>query len=331
MKFLLGNSRRASVWVVAIIVISTVAAVAAMWRAPALSLAARDAFVRAHGTMNPPDEIIVVAIDEASVKRFGRFPWSRGLMATALDRLSAGRPKVIALNVLFSDPTNEADDALLAEAVKRAGNVVVAAQLVETPLGGAEWLRPLARVEQAAAATGHGNVLTDFDGVARALTLRETDDEGNALWAMAVEVMRVGDGLRPDDVRDVPEAVKAGSRVIPIEADGATSAFSTRGPQNSPQTFRASRMTIGYIGPAGSFAGKTMSIADVIDGRVEPEKFNGRYVLIGATAAAMGDRVASPFARFTSERGDPNGAMMSGVEVSANAITTILRSRFHRE
>jgi len=325
-------------WVIAIIVVSTVAAVAVMWRAPALNLAARDALVRAHGTMKPPDEVVIVAIDEASIKRFGRFPWPRTLVAQALDRLSAARPKVIALNVLYSDPTNGADDAALAEAIKRAGNVVVAAQLVETPLGAAQWLRPLTMVEQAAAATGHGNVLTDFDGVARSLTLREADDEGNALWAMAVEVMRVGDGLRPDDARDVPEAVKIGPRVIPVqrpvEADMETGAFSTREARDLPQTFRASRMTIDYIGPAGSFAGKTMSIADLIDGRVEPEKLGAcrdRYVLIGATAAAMGDRVASPFARFAGERGDQNGTLMSGVEVSANAVTTILRSRFHRE
>ena len=195
MKLLIGNSRRTVMWVIAIIVISTVTAVAVMWRAPALNLAARDALVRAQGTMKPPDEVVIVAIDEASIKRFGRFPWPRSLMAQALRRLSDARPKVIALNVLYSDPTNEADDAALAEAIKSAGNVVVAAQLVETPLNGAEWLRPLPAIEQAAAATSHGNVLTDFDGVARSLTLREADDEGNALWAMAVEVMRVGDGL----------------------------------------------------------------------------------------------------------------------------------------
>src|SRR5262249_32444007 len=178
---------------------------------------------------------VIVAIDEASIKRFGRFPWPRTLVAQALERLSAAHPKVIALNVLYSDPTNEADDAALAEAIKRAGNVVVAAQLVETPLGTAEWLRPLPRVEHAAAATGHGNVLTDYDGVVRSLTLREADDEGNALWAMAVEVLRVGDGLRPDDVRDVPEAVKIGSRAIPIDTDRGTVTFSTPAPPNFPQ------------------------------------------------------------------------------------------------
>src|SRR5215813_12540252 len=333
MKVIVGNSRRTVMWVIAIINISTVAAMAVTWRAPALNLAARDALVRAQGTMRPPDEVVIVAIDEPSIKRFGRFPWPRGLMAQALRRLSDAHPKVIALNVLYSEPTNETDDAALTEAIKSAGNVVVAAQLVETPLG-AEWLRPLPAIERAAAATSHGNVLTDFDGVARALTLREADDEGNALWAMAVEVMRVGDGLRSDDARDTPEGVKIGSRVIPIEADAEPITFLAREPQYSPQTFRASRMTIDYIGPAGSFADKTLSIADLIDGQASPEKLNacrGRYVLIGATAAAMSDRVASPFASFASDRGARNGALISGVEVSANAITTILRSRFYRE
>jgi CHASE2 domain-containing sensor protein len=269
MRFLVGNSVRTITWAISIIVISTLAATIVTWRAPALKLAARDALVRARGTASPPDEIVIVAIDEASVKRFGRFPWPRRLMAQALDRISGARPKVIAIHALYSEPSSEADDVALAEAVKRAGNVVVAAQLIETQLGGAEWLRPLPAIEKAAAAVGHGNVLTDVDGVARSLTLRQTDDEGNALWAMAVEVIRVGDSLRPDEARDVPDAVMIGPRVIPVEADAEVDAYATRGAESSPQTFRASRMVIDYVGPAGSFAGRTVSIADVIEGRAE--------------------------------------------------------------
>src|SRR5262245_41392588 len=327
MKFLVGNSGRTIIWTIAIIVVSTLAAMAVMWRAPALKLAARDALVRARGTARPPDEVVIVAIDEASVKRYGRFPWPRRLMAQALQKISDAHPKVIAIHALYSEPTNEADDTALAEAVKRAGNVVVAAQLIETQIGGAAWLRPLPAIEKTAAAVGHGNVLTDFDGVARSLTLRQADDQGNALWAMAVEVIRVGDGLRPDDARDVPDAVKIGSRLIPVEEDADAGAYATRGAESSPQTFRASRMAIDYIGPAGSFTDRTMSIADVIEGRVGPEKLNGKYVLIGVTAAAAGGQVASPFAAG----GDRRGALTPGVEVSANAITTILRARFYRE
>ncbi|MBO0800559.1 MAG: CHASE2 domain-containing protein, partial [Blastocatellia bacterium] len=289
MKFLVGNSGRMITWAVAIVVVSTVAATLVMWRAPALRVAAHDALLRARGTARPPEEVVIVAVDEASVKRLGRFPWPRRFMAQALHKLTEARPKVIALNLLYTDPTNEDDDAALAEAVKRAGNVVAAAQLVEAPHGGAEWLRPLPAIEKAAAAVGHGNVVTDLDGVARSLTLRKTDDEGNALWAMAVESIRVGDGLRPDDARDAPEGMKIGSRLIPIESGAETEDFLTPAGGGSAQLFRACRMAIDYIGPAGSFADRTVSVADLIDGRAEPERFNGKYVLIGATAAAMGD------------------------------------------
>ncbi len=321
-------------WAIAIIVVSMVAAMAVTWRAPGLSLYARDALARARGAMPPPPEVVIVAIDEASIKRFGRFPWPRSVMAQALDRIAAAQPKAIALSVLFSDPTVEADDAALAGAIKRAGNVVVAAQLIETPLRRAEWLRPLPAIEQAAIGMGHGNVLTDFDGVARALTLRETDDEGNALWAMAVQTIRVGDGVSApegEEVRDVPDAVKIGSRRIPIEADSPIVTITSRDPNVEVKTIRASRLMIDYLGPAGSFAGASLSIADLIEGRVDAERLRGKYVLIGATAAAMGDRVASPFARYASEDGDQHGALVSGVEVLANALTTMLRSRFYQQ
>src|SRR5215475_12635667 len=104
MKFLVGNSGRTIIWAIAIIVISTLAAMVVMWRAPALKLAARDALVRARGKAVAPEEVVIVAIDEASVKRFGRFPWPRSLMAQALHKLSGAHPKVIAIHALYSEP-----------------------------------------------------------------------------------------------------------------------------------------------------------------------------------------------------------------------------------
>jgi len=322
------------VWVIAIVIISMAAAMAVTWRAPGLSLYARDALMRARGVTTPPPEVVIVAIDEASVKRFGRFPWPRTMMAQALTQIAAAQPKAIAINVLFSDPTVEADDAALAGAIRRAGNVVVAAQLIETPLRRAEWLRPLPAIGQAAAGIGHGNVLTDFDGVARALTLRETDDEGDAIWAMAAQLVRAGDGVGApagEDIRDAPGAVLIGARRIPIETDSPMITIESHDPHAGLKTIRASRLMIDYLGPAGSFAAASLSIADLIEGRVDAEKLRGKYVLIGATAAAMGDRVASPFARYAGEDGNQNGALTPGVEVLANALTTMLHARFYQE
>jgi len=88
-------------------------------------------------------------------------------------------------------------------------------------------------------------------------------------------------------------------------------------------------MAIDYIGPAGSY--RTYSFADVVGGHVSPAQFRGKYVLVGATAASLGDRLASPFVHLTDARGDQHGSLMPGVEVLANTLNTILRSRFYSE
>ena len=45
-----------------------------------------------------------------------------------------------------------------------------------------------------------------------------------------------------------------------------------------------------------------------LDGRVPAASLRGKYVLIGATAASLGDRVASPFVHSTDVRGNQHGA-----------------------
>ena len=180
MKKAFSQLGRTTIWIIAIIVISTVVALVVDWRAPWLGLYTRDALMRTRGAMAAPGEIAIIAIDDLSIARFGRFPWPRTLTAHALDKIASAQPKVIGVGVLYSDTTTEADDTALAQSIKNAGNVVVAAQLANDGQSQSHWLRPLPAIEQSAAAVGHGNVLTDSDGVARAILLREADDEGRA-------------------------------------------------------------------------------------------------------------------------------------------------------
>ena len=102
-------------------------------------------------------------------------------------------------------------------------------------------------------------------------------------------------------------------------------------PSASTRVLHGGRMNIDYIGPAGSFGPVTYSLADVVAGRVPAEKFRGKCVLIGATAASLGERVASPFVRYTDASADQHGALMPGVEVMANAIHVILSARYYTE
>src|SRR5262249_26981841 len=129
----IGNesSRRLACCVV-IVLVSTSIAIGFSWRVTDLDSAARDLIPRMHGATCPSPEIVIGAIDESSIRRLGRFPWPREYMARALERISAARPKVIALDVLYSEPTTPGNDEALVTAIKQAGNVVAAAQLAKT-------------------------------------------------------------------------------------------------------------------------------------------------------------------------------------------------------
>ena len=51
-----------------------------------------------------PPQVVIVAIDDDSIQNIGRWPWPRGLIAQLLAKISACRPKVVGLNILFSEP-----------------------------------------------------------------------------------------------------------------------------------------------------------------------------------------------------------------------------------
>jgi eukaryotic-like serine/threonine-protein kinase len=64
-----------------------------------------DAGVNATGR-KPGDakKIVIIAIDDASIEKVGRWPWSRATMADMLDKLSRARAKAVALQILFDKP-----------------------------------------------------------------------------------------------------------------------------------------------------------------------------------------------------------------------------------
>jgi len=58
---------------------------------------------RYRGDRQPSPEVVIVAIDDASVKKVGRWPWSREVMAQLLSRLKEAKPRVIGLDVIFAE------------------------------------------------------------------------------------------------------------------------------------------------------------------------------------------------------------------------------------
>lgn len=314
-----------------IVLLSASLGMLADWRVPILGRYAKDWLMRERGPLPVPSEIAIVAIDEKSIAAFGRFPWPRSVLARTIQTLSGYEPKVIAVDVLFPDPTTQEDDDLLAGAIGRAGNVVLAAQLIESPVHGgpATWLMPMPQLANAAAAVGHVNVQVEMEGVARHIAAQAADDEGHTLRAIPIETVRVAGRTPEQSVSFTGSALVLGDRAIRL--DVSPSAVLIGSVSQPPKRVETGRLAIDYIGPAGSFEPVTYSLVDVLHGLVPAARFQGKYVLIGATAAGEGDRIASPFVHQTDSHADEHGALMPGVEVLANAVNTILRSRFYSE
>jgi adenylate cyclase len=89
------------------------------------------------GTVTPPADVVVVSISRDSAAAVGQPAqldrWQRSLHAELLDSLVAAGAKAIAFDLFFDEP--RADDAQFAEAIARAGNVVLGEQIVQDPDG----------------------------------------------------------------------------------------------------------------------------------------------------------------------------------------------------
>ena len=68
-------------------------------------------------------DIVVITIDDSSLRQIGNWPWSRRLDGQMVDRLTAAGAKRIYFDVNFSYASNPADDQAFADAIERSGRV----------------------------------------------------------------------------------------------------------------------------------------------------------------------------------------------------------------
>jgi len=83
-------------------------------------------------------DIVLVKIDNQSLRKVGRWPWPRRYHAQLTDRLSNAGSKRIFFDISFFGATNPADDRAFAEALKRSGRVILATRTRSGPQAGTE-------------------------------------------------------------------------------------------------------------------------------------------------------------------------------------------------
>jgi adenylate cyclase len=126
---------------------------------------------------SPPADIVVVAIDEASVEQLRMpWPWPRRVHAALVGALTRSGARAIVFDLPFDEPSSVAeDDGILREAIDRAGNVVLAIDR-RPPRnqsdGSPQWARPIPSLASAASALGAATLIVDPDGVVRRYSVK---------------------------------------------------------------------------------------------------------------------------------------------------------------
>jgi adenylate cyclase len=276
-----------------------------------------------------PDDIIIVAIDEKSIKEIGRWPWKRDVQADLINKISSGGPKVIGVDIMYTEPEDTASDQKLGQAIRRAGNVVLATPFfvpvgmksvkpVAEPPGflwdhafmeiksqkGIPWQKwaiasesvnpPLEELARSAV-LGHVYSQPDMDGVTRweVLYLKHGDD---CYPSIALQIARIARGTQQKDMVVYGGAgVKIGETFIPTDLSG--------------------RVLINYRGKEQTFA--YLSASDLIGGTKDPGILKDKIILVGTSALATYDQKITPLA-----------ADIPGVEKNASVVSNILRNDF---
>lgn len=84
---------------------------------------ARNAFHKHHAS----GDIVLIDIDDPSLRQIGRWPWPRGRYGELIDKLSDAGAKRIFIDVMMDGTTDPQSDRRLGEALKRSGRVVLPA------------------------------------------------------------------------------------------------------------------------------------------------------------------------------------------------------------
>jgi adenylate cyclase len=279
-------------------------------------------------TPTRPPPIVIVDIDEASLRAEGQWPWSRTRIADLVDRLSDAGVAVIAFDILFAEPERNPVQQILSElkdvdpslaqalagyseridadrrlaAGLQRSDSVLGFVLHNEPVSPSGTLpKPVARFD-----AGAPVVIPEMQSVTGNLSsLQAAAGAGGFLTTLPDH-----DGA----IRRSPLLLRHDGAVYPSLALAAASAYLlvdgprihlarvgridavdhlTLGEQYVPVD-AAGQVLVPYRGPARSFP--SLSATDVLQGRIDPALLENRIALIGTSALGLADLKATPVA-----------------------------------
>jgi CHASE2 domain-containing sensor protein/tRNA A-37 threonylcarbamoyl transferase component Bud32 len=287
-------------------------------------------FFEIRGAVVPPEDIVILTIDEqslsipqqyyqtnpqqyAALKPLQAWPWQRLAYAQAIDRLMIAGARAVALDIVFASPSSygSTDDREFARVLQRyAGKVTLAAEYEQSQLRQGNIIqltKPVRFLWTKPMSVGFVNFPLELDGKIHRFS-------SEFPLSLATKYQQQFDNY-----------AAMGVEMPSFEQAVASSIRNCRGAQLcAPTSSKGDR--IYFYGPAGTF--EYIPFWHVLDTEnwntylQQGRYFQNKIVIVGATAASLQDFHKTPFS-YSWLYPKP----MPGVEIQANAIATRLQQK----
>ena len=284
----------------------------------------------------------IVAIDERSLAQYGQWPWSRALVAELIDKIAAGKPSVLGVDILFAEPDRlsperlpASDPEIPAELAKELAKLpkhelVLADALSKVPtvlaVGVSEEAGAPAARMRAKLVRESGNDPRPFlfahKNLIRSLPEIEKAERGQG----SIDQEPDRDGV----TRRVPLFIFAGGRLVPnlalemirVTSDTdlgiVTGKEGVQGATLGTQFFPTDSEGRAYPYFTRSYEGRYISAADLLNGSYDLSRLKGAALLLGSSALGSTDNAQTPV------------GLMAGVEVWAQTLESMLTGNLLR-
>jgi CHASE2 domain-containing sensor protein/serine/threonine protein kinase len=276
-------------------------------------------FFEVRGPIAPPDNMVILAIDDASLSQGANdptdpqnvaaltpiqtWPWRRQAYAQVIERLMQAGAKAVAIDVLFTTPSlyGEADDQLLQQTLARYGDRVILASKytnAENLQGHVlQYVEPLPQLLGDRQTTGFINLPVEADG--------RIHNSGQRFLRKLMQESDAAALFPTQPPRSFAEATLQAAQGKPLQPPIGKSADYV--------TFHGPDQTFPRI-PFWNVLDPNSWQTSLANGQV----FRDKIVLIGSTAPSQQDQQPAPFGNSW---GYP--APLYGVEIQANALATL--------
>ncbi len=294
-----------------------------------------DGYQRLYPLPRTTQPATIVAIDEATLQRYGQWPWPRTRLAELIERIAAARPAAIGLDLFFPEADRFSPSALAEEMPLLPSNLAHALAALpsnDARLGAALHGRrvvlgiALARERDPRFAQPPRAAPVVVGGTVPLALVSSPGYVGNVaeIDAQAAGRGLLDSGVQDATVRTIALVADVEGAIVPTlalealrVATGEGLRLDARGPGGLEVRFGGMRIPLQRDGRAWVRFGhhderRFVSASDVLSGSVDPEMLRGKVALVGIVGLGLRDFRTTPLGDF-----------VPGVEVHAQMVENL--------